>query len=196
MTLRDLFNDESFSLSHCAHIGVDIQEHYFKPQVNEDFKNISLRIAQRISPAFGKISLKSYWVWMHPDRKRMRPDFYIVRPNDKNGDEVVRKYKYGAFHHNDLKNLLDRDNKKILFLTGFFANVCVSTTALQATSRGFRVVLLTDCTDFENLPPSQKVNLEQRGVIFASSEELIENLNLIDVKHKPTQIEERRVICA
>ncbi len=72
-------------------------------------------------------------------------DFYEgIRPHD--GEPVVTKHRYGAFHNTDLETILRVHAVRTVVLTGVATNVCVETTAREAFVRDFYVVFLGDGT--------------------------------------------------
>jgi nicotinamidase-related amidase len=61
-------------------------------------------------------------------------------------DEVViDKPGTGAFHGTDLQHVLITSGIENLILTGVTTGVCVTSTAREATDRGFNVLVLSDC---------------------------------------------------
>ncbi|MFT6907453.1 MAG: nicotinamidase-related amidase [Oleiphilaceae bacterium] len=61
-------------------------------------------------------------------------------------DEVViDKPGTGAFHGTDLQHILMTSGIENLILTGVTTGVCVTSTAREATDRGFNVLVLSDC---------------------------------------------------
>lgn len=72
-------------------------------------------------------------------------DFYgDVRP--KNGDAIVSKHRYSAFHNTDLDLILRSHGIRTVVLSGVLANVCVETSAREAFVRDYYVVLPGDGT--------------------------------------------------
>ncbi len=72
-------------------------------------------------------------------------DFYgDVRPRE--GDVVVSKHRYSAFHNTDLDLILRSHGIRTVVLTGVLANVCVETSAREAFVRDYYVVVPADGT--------------------------------------------------
>jgi ureidoacrylate peracid hydrolase len=80
------------------------------------------------------------------------------------GDIVVAKPRFGSFHGTDLEVILRSRGIDTLILGGINTNVCVDTTAREATVREFRVLFLSDGTANFDLPDS--------GLGAASAEDL------------------------
>lgn len=77
---------------------------------------------------------------LHPD--------VDVRPEDI----VVGKPRFGSFHGTDLEVILRSRGIDTLIIGGINTNVCVETTAREATMREFRVLFLSDGTANFDLP--------------------------------------------
>jgi ureidoacrylate peracid hydrolase len=70
-------------------------------------------------------------------------DFYgEVRP--KQGDAIVTKHRYSAFHGTDLDTILRSNGIRTVVVTGVVTNVCVETTAREAFVRDYYVVAPDD----------------------------------------------------
>ena len=68
---------------------------------------------------------------------------YRIEPRD--GEEVIRKFRYDAFLGTNLEYLLRARRIRTLVCTGVTTNVCVESTARAAHMRDFHVVLVEDC---------------------------------------------------
>ncbi|QWA09206.1 cysteine hydrolase [Sodalis ligni] len=66
-----------------------------------------------------------------------------LRPRD--GEAVIDKPGTGAFHGTDLHHILTTSGIQNLILTGVTTGVCVSSTAREASDRGYGVLVLSDC---------------------------------------------------
>ena len=64
-------------------------------------------------------------------------------PRDQ--EVVVDKPGTGAFHGTDLHHILITEGIQNLILTGVTTGVCVSSTAREASDRGYGVLVLSDC---------------------------------------------------
>lgn len=72
-------------------------------------------------------------------------DFYDgIAPQE--GEPVVTKHRYGAFHNTDLDTILRVHGIRTVVLTGVATNACVDTTAREAFVRDYYVVLTADGT--------------------------------------------------
>lgn len=58
---------------------------------------------------------------------------------------IIDKPGTGAFHGTDLQHVLMTLGIENLILTGVTTGVCVTSTAREATDRGFNVLVLSDC---------------------------------------------------
>lgn len=79
-------------------------------------------------------------------------EFYEVAP--KEGEVVITKHRYNAFHHTPLESVLRALNIKNLLFTGVNTNVCVDTTARDGFMRDFYSTIISDMT--ETLTPGVK----------------------------------------
>lgn len=77
---------------------------------------------------------------------RGEPGWDFVPELQPDNDEIViDKPGTGAFHATDLQHVLTTLGIKNLILTGVTTGVCVSSTAREATDRGFNVLVISDC---------------------------------------------------
>lgn len=60
-------------------------------------------------------------------------------------DYLVKKENYSSFYGTNLERLLKRLGVKRLILTGVSTHWCILSTALDASYRGYELVLLQDC---------------------------------------------------
>lgn len=68
------------------------------------------------------------------------------------GDILLKKPRYGAFHGTDLELILRHRGIDTLIIGGIATNVCCETTAREATERDFKVLFLSDGTATFGLP--------------------------------------------
>ncbi|MHB0981704.1 MAG: cysteine hydrolase family protein [Thermoleophilia bacterium] len=61
-------------------------------------------------------------------------------------EPVVDKHRFNSFLGTDLEQLLWGYKADSVIVAGVATHLCVGTTATDATQRGFRLVLLSDCT--------------------------------------------------
>ena len=64
----------------------------------------------------------------------------------KDGDIILEKPRYGAFHGTDLELILHGRGIDSVIITGITTSVCCETTAREANVRDFRVFFLSDGT--------------------------------------------------
>jgi ureidoacrylate peracid hydrolase len=81
------------------------------------------------------------------------------------GETVIKKQMYSGFFETDLHSLLESLDVKNLVVAGFDANICLRTTVTDAMYRGYRVVLLRDCTRTSEFPDTKKGNYANRLAI-------------------------------
>jgi len=75
------------------------------------------------------------------------PDSRIIRAlAPVQGEEVVRKTTYDAFHETGLADLLAEANVEQVLITGVLTHLCCETTARAAFVRGFEVYVTVDGT--------------------------------------------------
>ena len=70
----------------------------------------------------------------------------------REGDILLKKPRYGAFHGTDLELILRHRGIDTLIIGGIATNVCCETTAREATVRDFKVLFLSDGTATFGLP--------------------------------------------
>jgi nicotinamidase-related amidase len=70
----------------------------------------------------------------------------------REGDILLKKPRYGAFHGTDLELILRDKGIDTLIIGGIATNVCCETTAREATARDFKVIFLSDGTATFGLP--------------------------------------------
>lgn len=66
-----------------------------------------------------------------------------MRPQEN--DVIIDKSGTGAFHGTDLHDVLSNHGVSNVILVGVTTGVCVSSTAREATDRGYSVLVLEDC---------------------------------------------------
>ncbi|KAJ4323575.1 phospholipase C type enzyme [Neodidymelliopsis sp. IMI 364377] len=97
--------------------------------------------------------------------------FPSLKPKD--GEEVIWKQHAGSFAQTNLEETLKGWDMKKVVLTGYMAHVCVSTTARQASQRGYDVVVVGDGIGDRDIPgvtgdELTKVTLAELGDVFAT----------------------------
>ena len=75
-------------------------------------------------------------------------EFYEIGPAD--GEQVVEKRCYSAFHNTQMDDILRRRGIKSLVMTGVATNVCVESTLREAFFHGYYIVMPPDCVGSAN----------------------------------------------
>ena len=75
-------------------------------------------------------------------------DFYEIGPVD--GEQVVEKRCYSAFHNTQMDDILRRRGIKSLVMTGVATNVCVESTLREAFFHGYYIAMPPDCVGSAN----------------------------------------------
>lgn len=70
----------------------------------------------------------------------------------KEGEEVIWKQHPGSFAETTLDKVLEAWGVKKVVLTGYMAHVCISTTARQASQRGYDVLVVEDGIGDRDIP--------------------------------------------
>ncbi|HEV8487838.1 MAG TPA: isochorismatase family cysteine hydrolase, partial [Blastocatellia bacterium] len=68
----------------------------------------------------------------------------VIAP--ERGDHLIRKQHYSGFFETHLESLLMDLRARNLVMVGFDSRICLGTTAVDAMYRGYRVIVLRDCT--------------------------------------------------
>ena len=66
-------------------------------------------------------------------------------------DVVITKTWYSAFEETNLYNLLKEQRVTKLFVAGLLSNVCVTSTATEATNMGYRVHIVESCLGWKRV---------------------------------------------
>ncbi|KAF2120113.1 Isochorismatase-like protein [Lophiotrema nucula] len=77
-------------------------------------------------------------------------EFKDLKPKD--GEETVWKLHPGAFADTSLDSVLNSWDIKKVVLVGYMAHVCVSTTAREASQKGYDVILVEDGIGDRDIP--------------------------------------------
>ena len=75
-------------------------------------------------------------------------DFYEIAPLD--GEPVIEKHCYSAFHETGLHDLLQARGIRTLVMTGVATNVCVESTLRAGFFHGYYIVMPPDCVGSAN----------------------------------------------
>lgn len=104
---------------------------------------------------------------------RGEPGWGFIPEIEVKPDEIViDKPGTGAFYGTDLFHVLQNSGIKNLILTGVTTGVCVSSTAREASDRGFNVLVLSDCCaepDVNNHDMAIKLLMIESGYIATVS---------------------------
>ena len=95
-------------------------------------------------------------------------DFYEIGPVD--GEQVVEKRCYSAFHNTQMDDILRRRGIKSLVMTGVATNVCVESTLREAFFHGYYIVMPPDCVGSANVP-LHKATIKSVEFIFGETPE-------------------------
>ncbi|PVH73552.1 Isochorismatase hydrolase [Cadophora sp. DSE1049] len=79
-------------------------------------------------------------------------EFPALKAIARDGEEVIWKTHPGSFADTELESVLRGWGAKKLVLTGYMAHVCVSTTARQASQRGYDVLVVADGVGDRDIP--------------------------------------------
>ena len=102
-------------------------------------------------------------------------DFYEIGPED--GEQIVEKRCYSAFHNTQLDDILRRHGIKSLVMTGVATNVCVDSTLREAFFHGYYIVTPPDCVGSANLA-LHEATITSVGLIFG---EVPEGKTVMDI---------------
>ena len=122
------------------------------------------------------------WVYRKSQQKELKTcregswgaEFYDgISPHPHDG--VVIKHRYSAFINTDLNTLLKARDIQSVLVTGVATNVCVETTARDATLFDYYVTMVEDCVAAYDaaLHESTLENIRRHFGLVASSEEIV-----------------------
>ncbi|UQC76061.1 uncharacterized protein CLUP02_17572 [Colletotrichum lupini] len=84
-------------------------------------------------------------------------EFSELKPLE--GESVVAKNFPGSFTGTNLEELLKATGRNKVVLTGYMAHVCVSTTARQASEKGWDVIVVEDAVGDRDIPGANAEDL-------------------------------------
>ncbi|KAE9567284.1 putative isochorismatase family protein YddQ [Colletotrichum fructicola] len=84
-------------------------------------------------------------------------EFSELKPLE--GESLVTKQFPGSFTGTSLDDLLKSTGRNKVVLTGYMAHVCISTTARQASEKGWDVIVVEDAVGDRNIPGTSAVEL-------------------------------------
>lgn len=102
------------------------------------------------------------------------------------GEPIIDKPGYGAFHSTPMEQILrDRGIEDLIF-TGVTTDVCVFSTLREAVDRGFRCLMLEDCTEafVPEMRDASLTMIESEGGIFgwvSDSSALVSSLDTSNI---------------
>lgn len=158
-----------------ALVVIDVQKEYCDPKGrrgNPETEAVSERI-QSLIPEFRKAGIPVYAVYFSCEEKSKPEeiDFYKFSPEPD--DTLVRKNRDSAFKGSNIREILRRDNRKLLLTCGFNLSACVASTVQDARSEGFDVCLLHDLTGNDNENPRdaryELEDMKSKGVTIEQS---------------------------
>lgn len=103
----------------------------------------------------------------------------------REGDEVVEKMRYSAFHGTDLEDRLHALGVTEVVISGVMTNLCCETTARDAFVRDFRVFFLTDGTATAE-PALHRASLANLAYGFATLLSCGEVLDAVSTRPGPS----------
>jgi nicotinamidase-related amidase len=88
------------------------------------------------------------------------------------GDVILNKPRYGAFHGTDLDLILRDHGIDTVLVSGIATNICCDTTAREAAQRDYRVLFLSDGTATKEMngvsaDELQRATCASLGMVFA-----------------------------
>lgn len=167
------------STSNSALIIIDAQNEYKSGKLAvtnaEESSNVIASLLEKYRAANGRI------VHVLHKTSQDAPVFTVGTPladeftelTPKDGETVIWKNHPGSFADTNLDEVLKGWGIKKVVLTGYMAHVCVSTTARQASQRGYDVLVVEDGIGDRDIPGHSggeltKVVLAELGDIFAT----------------------------
>lgn len=113
------------------------------------------------------------------------------------GDYSIVKPRWSAFFHTELDLILRRLGVRTVILTGTTTPNCVRTTAYDANSLEYNVVILEDCCSSQT-EEIQRVNIEdmrRMGAVILNSHEFISDYNACPTVDLIEKIREDIYVC-
>jgi len=87
----------------------------------------------------------SYWNILSPDRARSINETPEPFAEAIEGEKIIIKHSFDAFHNTELESYLKSRGKKILIICGLVTSCCVLFTTSGAFMRGFLTCVVEDC---------------------------------------------------
>lgn len=87
----------------------------------------------------------------------------------REGDIVVKgRYAFDAFIGSDLEKLLHEQSIKTIYLGGFITDQCIAKTFNTAQQKGFRPIVLSDCTATVTMFLQRRAEARFKGALTTS----------------------------
>lgn len=146
-----------------AHVVIDVQKRFFDhshPLDQRYNREVASKI-ERANAGFRQKGIKNYLVYYHHANEKNEAGFFNITP--VKGDEIVPKNDYSAISSGPLLQMLRRDGKKALVISGMHYCNCVEATVVDALKTeidavrkaGFIVYLLTDLVADHSYDPEK-----------------------------------------
>ena len=117
---------------------------YLAPSTNEqtEWRNMSIRTC----------GVDVLDCWAEPNDILVHSEVVAPRP----GDYLIKKQMYSGFFAPHLDSLLRSLKVRNLVTVGFDLRICLGTTVTDAMYRGYRVIVLRDCTSTNEYPETEE----------------------------------------
>lgn len=99
-----------------------------------------------------------------------------LKPEEK--DIIIKKPRYDGFYFTDLESVLRGLGVDTLIITGVVTDCCINFTAASAFQRGFKVIVVSDCTAARD-KETQEITLKTEARLIgevATHSEIIDRL--------------------
>lgn len=103
---------------------------------------------------------------------------YIEDIKPRPGDYLIIKKRWSAFFRTELDLLLHRLGVDTVAIIGTTTPNCIRTTAYDANSLDFEVIIIEDCTssNTKEIQEANIIDMKNMGAIIMSSEEFVQSL--------------------
>ncbi|KAI6790293.1 hypothetical protein KC360_g9039 [Hortaea werneckii] len=143
--------DSSASPLDSTLIIIDAQDEYkYGPLTAADYKEVNVPLSKLVDQyrqQNGKIihvvhdtGIDQAPIFSPGGKLSKEMDEIVARP----GEAIVKKKHAGSFSETDLQSVLLQHGVKKVVLTGYMAHGCVSSTAREATTLGYEVLIVED----------------------------------------------------
>ena len=93
---------------------------------------------------------------------------------DKSDIVVQGRYGFDVTEGSNLEEILRKNNIKIVFVAGFTTDHCVKETMISLIEKGFKCIMVSDCTATKNNKLQKKIEKE---FSIITSKDIIEKLH-------------------